>query len=190
MLGNQVMYQKFFSAKSEKAARTSVVGWILGTLLLETLIVAIAVIGSAMYQTGEVLRQPYEIIPYTARRGLPAFMGAVLLGAVFAKVILLLPTTVFTGFELDRGRFCAYMRPRLRISRYSSSRGWLWCCWVLGALPGCLCAQHPGQDALGVYHLFRGDYAGGVGGFLLQRVTAWGAVGAIGLERWSRFLGI
>jgi SSS family solute:Na+ symporter len=47
MLGNQVMYQKFFSAaKSEKDARLSVVGWILGTVLLETLIVAIAVFGS------------------------------------------------------------------------------------------------------------------------------------------------
>ncbi len=49
MLGNQVMYQKFFSAKTEKDARISVVGWILGTMLLETLIVAIAVIGSALF---------------------------------------------------------------------------------------------------------------------------------------------
>src|SRR5277367_1813175 len=87
MLGNQVMYQKFFSAKSEKDARISVVGWIVGTVVLETVIVAIAVIGSALYPSGEVAQQPYEIIPYTARHGLPAFMGAVLLGAVFAKVI-------------------------------------------------------------------------------------------------------
>ena len=43
MLGNQVMYQKFFSARSERDARISVVGWTLGTLVLETLIVAIAV---------------------------------------------------------------------------------------------------------------------------------------------------
>ena len=49
MLGNQVMYQKFFSAKSERDARISVVGWIVGTVVLETLIVAIAVIGSALY---------------------------------------------------------------------------------------------------------------------------------------------
>src|ERR1700752_2967177 len=79
MLGNQVMYQKFFSAKSERDARLSVIGWIFGTIVLETLIVSIAVIGSALYPTGEVARQPYEIIPYTARHGLPAFMGAVLL---------------------------------------------------------------------------------------------------------------
>jgi SSS family solute:Na+ symporter/sodium/proline symporter len=80
MLGNQVMYQKFFSARSERDARISVIGWILGTVLLETLIVAIAVFGSALYPTGEVSRQPYEIIPYTARHGLPAVMGALLLG--------------------------------------------------------------------------------------------------------------
>src|ERR1700722_3648587 len=45
MLGNQVMYQKFFPAKSEKDASLSVVGWILGTVVLETLIVSIAVFG-------------------------------------------------------------------------------------------------------------------------------------------------
>src|SRR5947209_3981780 len=33
MLGNQVMYQKFFSARSEKDARLSVIGWIVGTLV-------------------------------------------------------------------------------------------------------------------------------------------------------------
>ena len=80
MLGNQVMYQKFFSAKTERDARISVIGWILGTLLLETLIVAIAVFGSALYPTGEVARQPYEIIPYTARHGLARSDGRVVAG--------------------------------------------------------------------------------------------------------------
>ncbi len=46
MLGNQSMYQKFFSAKSEKAARQAVVGWVIGTIILETVIVAIAVVAS------------------------------------------------------------------------------------------------------------------------------------------------
>ena len=54
MLGNQAMYQKFFSAKSERDARVAVVGWVIGTVILETIIVAIAVIGSALYRTGEV----------------------------------------------------------------------------------------------------------------------------------------
>src|ERR1700753_3866856 len=54
MLGNQAMYQKFFSAKSEKDARNAVVGWIIGTVILETVIVALAVFGSVLYPTGEV----------------------------------------------------------------------------------------------------------------------------------------
>jgi Na+/proline symporter len=88
MLGNQSMYQKFFSAKSEKDARRAVGGWIVGTVILETLIVAIAVLGAAMFlHDPELAAKPRETIPFTARHGLPTFLGALLLGAVFAKVI-------------------------------------------------------------------------------------------------------
>ena len=88
MLGNQSMYQKFFSAKSEKDARIAVVGWIAGTVILETLIVAIAVLGAAMFlHHPELTSKPRETIPFTARHGLPPLLGALLLGAVFAKVI-------------------------------------------------------------------------------------------------------
>ena len=51
MLGNQVMYQKFFSAKTQRDARLSVVGWFFGAILLETLIVCIAVFGTALYHS-------------------------------------------------------------------------------------------------------------------------------------------
>src|SRR6202041_3214383 len=54
MLGNQSMYQKFFSAKSEKDARNAVVGWIVGTVVLETVIVSLAVFGSVLFPGGEV----------------------------------------------------------------------------------------------------------------------------------------
>ena len=87
LLGNQSMYQKFFSAKSEKAARQAVVGWIVGTVILETVIVALAVFASVLYPTGEVHERPREIIAYTALHGLPAWLGACLMGAVFAKII-------------------------------------------------------------------------------------------------------
>jgi Na+/proline symporter len=88
MLGNQSMYQKFFSARSEKDARTAVAGWVVGTLVLETLIIAIAVLGAAMFLGDpEVASKPREIIPFTARHALPPLWGALLLGAVFAKVI-------------------------------------------------------------------------------------------------------
>ena len=83
LIGNQGMYQKFFSARSEKDARYAVAGWICGTLLLETLLVTLAVIGSARFHTPH----PREIIPLSARQGLPPLIGAVLMGGVFAKVI-------------------------------------------------------------------------------------------------------
>lgn len=83
LVGNQGMYQKFFSARSERDARWAVFGWIIGTLILETAIIAIAVIGSATLKT----EHPREIIPLTARMRLPTLAGAILLGGVFAKVI-------------------------------------------------------------------------------------------------------
>jgi SSS family solute:Na+ symporter/sodium/proline symporter len=83
LIGNQGMYQKFFSARSERDARIAVYGWILGTLLLETLLITLAVIGSAKFR----IENPREIIPATARLGLPALPGAILLGGIFAKII-------------------------------------------------------------------------------------------------------
>ena len=83
LIGNQGMYQKFFAARSERDARLAVYGWIAGTLLLETLLITVAVVGSSQFR----LENPREIIPVTARRGLPVLVGAVLLGGIFAKII-------------------------------------------------------------------------------------------------------
>jgi solute:Na+ symporter, SSS family len=83
LVGNQGMYQKFFSARSERDAKFAVYGWIVGTLVLETLLVTMAVVGSSLFQTDH----PREIIPITAFRGLPSVVGALLLGGIFAKVI-------------------------------------------------------------------------------------------------------
>jgi len=83
LVGNQGMYQKFFSARSERDAKFAVYGWIVGTVLLETLLVTFAVIGSSLFKT----EHPREIIPLTAFQGLPSLIGALLLGGVFAKVI-------------------------------------------------------------------------------------------------------
>ncbi|HVP47995.1 MAG TPA: sodium:solute symporter family protein [Bryobacteraceae bacterium] len=83
LIGNQGMYQKFFSARSERDAKLAVAGWIVGTTILETVIITIAVVGSSKFHTPN----PREIIPMTARLGLPAVAGAVLLGGIFAKVI-------------------------------------------------------------------------------------------------------
>src|SRR5450631_489271 len=112
MLGNQSMYQKFFSAKSEQAASRAVVGWIIGTVLLETLIVAIAVVGSVLFPTGEVSQRPREILAYSALHGLPAFLGALLMGSVFAKIISTANNYLFSpATNLVNDVFVRYLAP-------------------------------------------------------------------------------
>ncbi len=83
LVGNQGMYQKFFSARSERDARLAVAGWIVGTVVLETMIVTFAVLGSSRFHPDN----PREIIPMTARVGLAPLAGALLLGGIFAKII-------------------------------------------------------------------------------------------------------
>jgi SSS family solute:Na+ symporter len=88
MLGNQSMYQKFFSARSAKDAKIAVAGWIVGTTFLETIIIIIAVIGTALFGTNpEAAAKPREMIPFVARHGMPVLMGALLMGSIFAKVV-------------------------------------------------------------------------------------------------------
>jgi SSS family solute:Na+ symporter len=181
MLGNQVMYQKFFSAKSERDARLSVVGWILGTILLETLIVSIAVFGSALYSTGEVARQPYEIIPYTARNGLPALMGALLLGAVFAKVISTASNYLFSpATNLINDVFVRYIAPEasnkrvLIVSRLAVVLLGIWALYQAIYAPSILAKM------LWAYTIYGAALTPVVlAAFYSKRVTAWGAVAAI-----------
>ena len=142
MLGNQSMYQKFFSAKSEKDATRAVTGWVVGTILLETVIVAIAVAGSAIFPTGEVHDHPREILAYvglhafsatqtvntftspsgvivTTTRILPPFtryvvqlLGALLVGAIFAKIISTANNYLFSpATNLVNDIFVRYIRP-------------------------------------------------------------------------------
>ncbi len=83
LIGNQGMYQKFFSARSESDAKKSVIGWVVGTVVLETLLVSLSVIASSRLRT----EHPREIVALTAKQALPSLLGAILLGGVFAKVI-------------------------------------------------------------------------------------------------------
>jgi SSS family solute:Na+ symporter/sodium/proline symporter len=87
LLGNQPMYQKFFSARSERDASRAVVGWIVGTTILETTIVLIAMLGHSLALRSGAHPAGREIIAFTALHSLPAWLGAVLMGAVFAKII-------------------------------------------------------------------------------------------------------
>jgi SSS family solute:Na+ symporter/sodium/proline symporter len=117
MLGNQSMYQKFFSAKTEKDATRAVSGWLVGTVILETIIVAIAVVGSAIYRTGEVHERPREILAYTATHAFGgskalALLGALLVGAIFAKVVSTANNYLFSpATNLVNDVFVRYLKP-------------------------------------------------------------------------------
>jgi SSS family solute:Na+ symporter/sodium/proline symporter len=96
MLGLANMYQRFFSARDERAARQAVIGWIFGTVLVESMIVVLAVIGSSLFPQ---LKATEQVLLYTAREGLPVVMGCLLLAASVAIIVstadsfLLVPAT-------------------------------------------------------------------------------------------------
>ena len=112
MLGNQAMYQKFFSAKSENAARHAVVGWVIGTVILETVIVLIAMLGHVLAMNAHQHPFPREIIAFTSLHGLPALLGALLMGAVFAKILSTANNFLFSpATNLVNDVFVRYLSP-------------------------------------------------------------------------------
>jgi solute:Na+ symporter, SSS family len=105
ILGESGMYQKFFSARDESAAKKAVVGMVLGIIIIETTLALLAIVGRAVYpelmeQTTLIGRAGSEtVILYIARHGLPVLLGALLLAAAVAIVLstgntfLLVPST-------------------------------------------------------------------------------------------------
>jgi SSS family solute:Na+ symporter/sodium/proline symporter len=141
MLGNQSMYQKFFSAKSQRDASRAVVGWIIGTVILETAIAALAVTGSALFPKGEVSQHPREILAYAAMHGLQGggalqLLGALMMGAIFAKIISTANNYLFSpATNLVNDVFVRYIAPRagdravLLVSRGMVVLLGLWSLW-------------------------------------------------------------
>jgi solute:Na+ symporter, SSS family len=101
LLGEANMYQKFFSARDERAARNAVVGWIVGTIIVETLIVSIGVFGSVVIPN--LGTQESEAIAVRVAVGvLPRALGILLLAGAAAIIVstatsfLLTPATSLT----------------------------------------------------------------------------------------------
>lgn len=86
LMGEANMYQKFFSAKDERAARLSVVGWIVGTILVETLIVSVGVFGSAAIP-GLSASDSEAIVIRAAATLMPFVLGALLLCGAAAIIV-------------------------------------------------------------------------------------------------------
>ena len=112
LLGNANMYQRFFAARDEREARRSVVGWVVGVIIVETLVITLAVVGSSMPQFRD-LALPETIIPAVARHGLPTGIGCLLLAAIVAIIVstadsfLLVPAT-----NLVRDLYQRYVNPQ------------------------------------------------------------------------------
>lgn len=100
LLGNANMYQRFFAARDEREARRSVVGWVITVMVVETLVITLAVVGSSMPAFSHFTGSETEtIIPAVARHGLPTSVGCLLLAAIAAIIVstadsfLLVPAT-------------------------------------------------------------------------------------------------
>jgi SSS family solute:Na+ symporter len=86
LLGIQSMYQKFYSAKTPGDAKKAVVLWIIGTVVVETIVVVIAVYASAYYM-GDSSIDPAAVVIKAAREMVPGPVGILLLGAAVVVVI-------------------------------------------------------------------------------------------------------
>jgi SSS family solute:Na+ symporter/sodium/proline symporter len=189
MLGNQSMYQKFFSAKSEKDATRATLGWIVGTVVLETVIVAIAVVGSALYRSGEVHERPREILAYTAIHGFGgwggskplAILGALLVGAIFAKVVSTANNYLFSpATNLVNDVFLRYILPEaknwlvLLVSRLMVVGLGLWALWQSLGTTSVL------KKSLYAYTIYSAALTPVIlAAFFWRRATAKGAVASI-----------
>jgi len=97
-LGNGNMYQRFFSAKNEKEAKKSVIGWVVGVILLGVTLQSLAVVGSSYFK-GLEAKEAGKIILLVAHQGVPLAVGCLLLVAIVAIIIstansfLLVPAT-------------------------------------------------------------------------------------------------
>ena len=97
-LGNGNMYQRFFSAKNAKEAKKSVIGWIIGVVIIGVALQSLAVIGSSYFKNLPV-NESGKIILLVAHQGVPVVVGCILIAAIVAIIVstansfLLVPAT-------------------------------------------------------------------------------------------------
>ncbi|HJS56995.1 MAG TPA: sodium:solute symporter family protein [Vicinamibacteria bacterium] len=122
LLGESSMYQKFFAAKDENAARRAVLGMVVGVIIIETSLALLAVIGAGKYWNLPPFRgadgaldvpTTETIILYLARHDLPVIAGCLLLGASMAIIFstantfLMIPST-----NLARDIYQRFLNPK------------------------------------------------------------------------------
>lgn len=119
ILGESGMYQRFFSAKDARTAKRAVIGWVVGTITIETLIVLLAIIGSVIYLDID----SEQVILFAVRDSLPVVIGSICLAAIVAIIVstadsfLLVPST-----NLIRDIYQRFINPdasQQKLVRYS-----------------------------------------------------------------------
>lgn len=112
-LGNGNMYQRFYSAKNPTEAKKSVIGWIIGVIIIGVCLQSLAVIGSSYFQN-LTTADSGKIIVMVAHTGVPVAIGCILMAAIVAVIIstansfLLVPAT-----NVMRDIYQRFINPKL-----------------------------------------------------------------------------
>jgi SSS family solute:Na+ symporter/sodium/proline symporter len=112
LMGEANMYQKFFSARDERAARIAVIWWILGTILVETCIAAVGAFGSVSVpglnttdSEAIVMRVAVDVMPVILGIGLLCGAAAIIVST--ANSFLLTPASALINDVYQR-----YINPK------------------------------------------------------------------------------
>ena len=90
LMGIQSMYQKFYSAKTPRAARVAVVFWIFGTVVVEVIVIVIAIYGASYFWNAQPPIRPESVVLQAARKMMPGWAvwaGFLLIAAACAVVV-------------------------------------------------------------------------------------------------------
>ncbi len=87
LLGDPNMYQRFFAARSARAATVATFSLVAGLAVVETLIIGVAFFGHALSAERGGLMNPAHVIVFAAFHELPPAVGALLLAAILAVIV-------------------------------------------------------------------------------------------------------
>ena len=90
VMGMQSMYQKFYSARTPREAWIAGAFWIVGTIVVEVIVIGIAIYGAANFWNADPPIDPASVILMAARHMMPrwsSWAGMLLIAAVCAVVI-------------------------------------------------------------------------------------------------------
>lgn len=192
LLGESNMYQKFYSAKSEKAAKNAVMLWVVGTIIIETAIASLAIIAFSHFNALDpasimhlAVEDSERIILHTARFatevGIPLAGGLLLICAAVAIItstgnsFLLTPST-----NLTRDIYQRFVNPKASEKRIIFFQRWM--VLVLGVIAWLLLTQF--RTILDMAFMAYTMVGAGLtpallAAFLWKRVTTTGGVASI-----------